>query len=292
MMKSTFNKVLSGLLLIAFGLVYSGCDEIDNPVIDYGSYRADLYGPPPTFTPVDAPHRKVLLEDFTGHDCGNCPNGHIKAAELLDQYGDDLAVVAVHAGSLGAPFPPDFPSDWTTPEGEYYLLTQVGQDVMPKGRTNRIADASVIHSPSAWPAKVAESFEVAPEVNLQMSVSYAPDNQHLNVHVNSQWFETLTGDYRLVIMITEGEIVAPQLWYNHDPEYNPDYLHEHMLRTTITGATGLVLVSNPQAGTSQTKSYTYDWNTEWVPEHCEVIAFITEGEDGRVLNVQKATVIP
>jgi hypothetical protein len=278
--------------LIAFGLCITGCDEVDDPVIEFAEYRDDLYGDPASFTPVDAPHRKVLLEDFTGHDCGNCPNGHVRAAELLAQYGEDLAVVAVHAGSLAAPFPPNFPDDWVIPEGEYYLLTQVGQDVMPKGRTNRIASASVIHSPSAWPSKVAEAFDIAPEVNLQMNVSYVPNSQHLNIHVFSQWFENLTGDYRLVIMIAENEIIAPQLWYNNDPEYIPDYLHEHMLRATVTGATGLVVATNPQSGTSHTDSYTFDWNSTWVPEHCEVIAFITEGEDGRVLNVQKIKVIP
>jgi hypothetical protein len=287
MMKRSLQIAFASLIMLM-----AGCDVIDFPKLEFGTYRADLYGPPPVFEPAAAPHRKVLLEDFTGHDCGNCPNGHLKAAELLDQYGEDIAVVSVHAGSLAAPFPPNYPNDWTTPEGQYYLLTQVGSDVMPKGRTNRLPDASVIHSPSAWPAKVAEAFAEDAEVNLQMQVSYVPDNQDLNIHVNSQWFADLTGDYRLVIMITENDIIAPQLWYNHDPEYNPEYVHEHMLRGTVTGATGLVVASNPESGSSQTSSYTFDWNTSWVPENCEVVALITEGESGRVLNVQKTYVIP
>jgi hypothetical protein len=288
MMRNLRNSIL---VISAVAMLF-GCDVIEDPKVEFGLYRSDLYGPPPAFQSSGAPHQKVLLEDFTGHDCGNCPNGHLKAAELLDQYGEDLAVVAVHAGSLAAPFPPNYPADWTTPEGQYYLLTQVGSDVMPKGRTNRLTDASIIHSPSAWPAKVAEAFALTPEVNLQLNVSYVEENQHLNIHVNSEWFEDAPGDYRLVIMITEGEIYAPQLWYNHDPEYNPEYLHEHMLRATVTGATGLVVASDPEAGLQQTDSYTYNWNSTWVPEHCEVVALITDGEDGRVLNVQKAYVIP
>jgi hypothetical protein len=286
-MKSIYKLTFACLIVFLIG-----CDEIDQPKVEFWIYRDDLYGPAPAFGSSGEPHRKVLLEDFTGHDCGNCPNGHVKAAELLDQYGSDLAVVAVHAGSLAAPFPPNYPDDWTTPEGQYYLLTQVGSDVMPKGRTNRLADASIIHSPSAWPAKVAEAFAIAPEVNLQLNVSYVAANQDLNVHVNSEWFSNLTGSYRLVIMITENEIYAPQLWYNHDPEYNPEYLHEHMLRATVSGATGLEVVANPQAASNQTSSYTFDWNNAWIPEHCEVVAIITEGENGRVLNVQKTPVIP
>jgi hypothetical protein len=39
-------------------------------------------------------------------------------------------------------------------------------------------------------------------------------------------------------------------------------------------------------------SYTFDWNSEWVPENCEVIAFLTEGENGRVVNVAKVKLVP
>jgi hypothetical protein len=65
-----------------------------------------------------------------------------------------------------------------------------------------------------------------------------------------------------------------------------------MLRTTGTGATGLPVFSNPRAGTLDTQSYTFDWKSEWVPENCEVIAFLTEGENGRVVNVEKVKLVP
>lgn len=281
---------VSALVIVMLTFI-AGCNIIDDPVINYGSYRQDLYGPAPVFSPLSEPHRKVLLEDFTGHDCGNCPNGHAVATTLLDQYGEDLAVVAIHAGSLAAPFPPDYPADWTTEEGEYYLLTQVGSDVMPKGRINRNPGASTIFSPSGWTNKVTEAFATDPEVNLQLDVTYVPDNQHLNVHVNSEWLQDLSGEYRLVILITESGIVAPQLWYGNDPEYVEEYDHEHMLRASVSGSTGLAVASNPQSGQINTTSYTYNWNSTWVPENCEVVAFITEGENGRILNVEKAYVI-
>jgi hypothetical protein len=279
------------LWVAALGLTTLGCDKIENPIVEAGSYRSDLYGPAPTFTAEGVAHQRVLLEDFTGHDCGNCPNGHVAAAGILENHPEDAAVVAVHAGSLAQPLMPDYPNDWTTEEGEYYLLTQVGQDIMPKGRINRLPGASTIFSPSTWANKVNEAMVLTPEVNLQLKTDYQATNQHWNVHVFSEWFQNLTGDYRLVVLLTESGIVAPQLWYGNTPEYIAEYHHEHMLRTSGTGATGLVVASNPQSGNQEVNSYTFDWNPAWNADSCEVVAFITEGDNGRVVNVAKAKLV-
>ncbi len=288
-MKSAIAQRIWFVFAMAF--VLNACDEVDQPIIEYGSYRIDLYGPAPAFSPLGTPVQKVLLEDFTGHDCGNCPNGHLRAAELLHTYGDSLAVVAVHAGSLAQPLPPEYPDDWTTTEGEYYLLTQVGQDIMPKGRINRRPGASTIFSPSAWAAQVSEAITEQPLVSLQVKADHRAANSHWNVHVFSEWLQNASGNYKLVLMLTESGIVAPQLFYGNDPEYIEEYHHEHMLRATGTGATGLTVFTNPSAGTSEVESYTFDWNNAWIADSCEVIAFLTDGDNGRVLNVAKTKLV-
>jgi hypothetical protein len=128
-------------------------------------------------------------------------------------------------------------------------------------------------------------------VNLQLQTDYRSTNQHWNVHVFSEWFQNLSGEYRLVVLITESGIVAPQLWYGQTPEYIAEYTHKHMLRASGSGATGLVVATNPQAGNQFTSSYTFDWDPEWKADSCEVVAFITEGDNGRVLNVVKAKLV-
>jgi hypothetical protein len=186
---------------------------------------------------------------------------------------------------------PDYPNDWTTPEGTYYLLTQVGQDIMPKGRINRRPGASTIFNPSTWSAQAAEAFAEQTPVNMQVKADYRAENKHWNVHVFSEWLQNTSGNYKLVVMVTESGIVAPQLFYGNNPEYIEEYHHEHMLRTTGTGATGLTVFANPTAGTSEVESYTFDWNDAWIPDSCEVIAFLTDGDNGRVMNVAKTKLI-
>jgi len=281
------------LLFVGITLIFAACDKVEDPIVEYGSYRSDLYGPAPVFIPVDVPVQRVLLEDFTGHDCGNCPIGHEIAAEIIEGDSDRVALVAIHAGSLAAPHAPDYPANWTTQEGQYYLLTQVGVDEMPKGRINRTPAAVNVFSPTVWATKVNAALTTTPVVNMQMVASYNETNQHLNVHVNSQWFDAEPGTYRLVILITESHIIAPQLWYGHDPsEYVPAYEHNHMLRGTVTGATGLTVASDPAVGDFTTSSYTVAWNSAWNAANCEIVAFITAGETGQVLNVTKQKLVP
>lgn len=278
------KKLIQFSFITAFSVLLLACDKIEDPVIKSGDYRSDLYGDVPAFPSVSTPVQHVLLEDFTGHDCGNCPIAHQIAYGILNNHPERVAMVAVHAGTLAQPYPPNYPANWVTSEGTYYLLTQVGADEMPKGRMNRMPDAHIAYSPGTWVNRTNNALAETPQVHLQLATNYSAENNHLSVHVNHQWFQGLSGDYRLVIMVTENHIIAPQLWYGHTPEHVDEYEHNHMLRATVSGATGRVIASNPTSGFNSTNSYTIDWNTTWVAENCEVIAFITEGENGRILN--------
>lgn len=281
---------ISLLAIIAFCFV--ACDKIDNPVLPPpDGYRSDLYGEAPAFNPITSPVQNVLLEDFTGHDCGNCPTAHQIAYGILNNHPDRLSMVAIHAGTLGKPKPPNYPANWTTPAGDFFFDTQVGIDEMPRGRINRKPNASTVLSPGLWSNRTNQALADEPTVVVQIKANYHADAGHLNVHVNHQWFANHTGDYRLVILITENKIMAPQLWYGNVPEYVALYEHNHMLRGTVTGATGLRAASNPTNGLNQTMSYTMNWNSAWIPENCELIAYITEGENGRVLNSTRVNVI-
>lgn len=275
-------KILFSIAVLAF---LANCDVVENPILPIGEYRQDLYGPPPIFDLEEEATQNVLLEDFTGTSCGYCPPGNIIASTLQESNPTRVVSVAIHAGSLAVPFGSQYPDDFRTSEGEFYLLEQVGQDFLPNGRINRLPDASVVTSPTNWTGQVNNALLETAKVNLQLVASYAEENGHLNVHINQQWFQNATGTYNLVIMVLESGIISPQLWYNHDPTYVPDYEHNHMLRTTLTGATGAISIQNPTAGATKVFSITTDWNAAWNPENVDIVAFLTEGENGRVMNV-------
>ena len=56
---------------------------------------------PPTNKPTSG--RVVLMEDFTGASCVNCPAGTAVVDGLLEEFPDNLVVVAVHSNFLSTP---------------------------------------------------------------------------------------------------------------------------------------------------------------------------------------------
>ncbi len=60
--------------------------------------------------------RAVLIEDFTGQKCVNCPNGTTLINDIVETYGEDNVIaVGIHSGPLSK-------------DGEDGLATETGND--------------------------------------------------------------------------------------------------------------------------------------------------------------------
>ena len=86
-----------------FVCVVLSCDKINAPYTVTSTVScADVACSFPTdANPV---YRKVLVEDVTGHLCGNCPAAALilyGAGGLKEQYGDTLISMGVHASDAG-----------------------------------------------------------------------------------------------------------------------------------------------------------------------------------------------
>ena len=145
---------------------------------------------------------------------------------------------------------------------------------------------------AAWNNLVNAELAETPQADLAFSAELEAANNHLNVHVRNIYTQNMAGQVKLVIMILQGPIIAPQLNYAADPEFIADYEHKHMLRGTGTGATGLTVATNPIAGQEDVIHYTLDWNPNWIAEDVEIVAFLTKGDGGEVINVNKMDLIP
>ena len=279
-MQHSLLRPFSILLLVI--AAFSGCDVIEDPVIPLTiGYRGKAE--PPAFEPMTDGPQHVLLEDFTAHQCGNCP----PAGELAEQLaGDNASLVhplAIHAGSLAAVSDAPFDTDWTNPEGNLFW-DQLAFQVNPIGRVNRRGGPSEVASPNNWPALVSAELALTPAAHLQGVVISDPtvaDDVHLHTHIT--FSESVSGDVRLALLLNESHIIAAQLDYGNDPEVIEDFEHNHVLRSSLNGADGLVVATDPDAGLSVQLDYTMVWNPEWMRDNSHVLAVLTNS-NGEVLN--------
>lgn len=279
----------------ALALLASSCDRIKPEeliVPNDNGFRSDLYEVP-TFAANTDLTKYILLEEYTGHLCSNCPGAALIATEMASN--PQVILMGVHAGVL-ASTDAEHTADYTTEAGDAWWAQMVGS-YLPCGRFNRIEDESEWFPLGGWEAQMDEALSQSTgtaDARLQIKYDFVADAGHLNVHVESDFVNDLNGDYRMELYVTESGIVSPQA--NNSSNGNPaypsptaeDYDHEHVFRGSMNGENGKAVASNPVAGTRVVTSYTIPWPVNWVMANSELIAVITDGSTGRILNVTHA----
>jgi thiol-disulfide isomerase/thioredoxin len=271
-------------------ILMASCDIIEHPVLPFSiNYREDLYGPPPVFEAATDFGQNVLIEDFTAHKCGNCPDAAVIAEALFEEHPEDIVLIGIHAGSLADYSTEPFTTNWIVPEGDYFW-NQLDFQANPLGRVNRLGGPGNFFAPTVWGDEASQLMQESSSLGLQMVASYDASQSNLNIHVNGQFSAEYPGATHLVVLITESHMIDYQLWYNHDPEIVPDYEFNHVLRGSVSGPEGLGFSENASAGTVIQKDYTIGWNANWDPANSHVVAIVYSDETGEVVNVLQVDV--
>jgi len=280
-------KLLRFLYIVAITtlILFPSCDNIDDPIIPFtGGYNVELYGNPPVFQLATTSGKNVLVEDFTAHQCGNCPPAAEIAEGLSESNPDRVFPLAIHAGNL-AITNNAYPIDWTNEDSDLFW-SQLDFQANPLGRINRKGGTGDFFSPSEWSAEVASELVSETPLQLQIKTFWHPSagDVQLNIHVNGQFTSGgLGGECRLAILFTESQLIGDQLYYGNDPEHMTDYQFNHMLRGSVTGAEGLVVIVDALQGYEFQSNYTFNWDPEWIFENTSILV-VASKENGEVVN--------
>jgi hypothetical protein len=291
------KNIILGAFLVA---AYSSCDKIDAP------YREQVATPDFCATGIDdsIPNRKVLVEDYTGHLCGNCPDAGVYLNDTLKGiYNHCIVVISVHAGYFAGTCPTAlacpgnqpagaFQTDFNTTPGSAWN-TFFGITGNPKGMVNRVGYPTATHSKavSAWAGEIANQIALPAQAKIKITNNFVSATNSVNVSVQSDVVENLSGDYKLQVVITEDSVIDWQEWYNHAPEFVPDYIHHHVMRDVLNTTWGENLFTGGAAsGASVTKNYSYTINNAWNVNHCNIVAFIYDANTYQVIQTEEAAV--
>jgi hypothetical protein len=231
--------------------------------------------------------RNVLIEDFTGHRCKNCPKASKEIANLVDAFGDDRIIgLAIHAGPGNfTGTNTDYPTDFTTQEGKA-VQNFFGTNFLPVGMVNRenwTASGNGHWSNYAnWPTLSAEAMDSTLRIALEASASLT--SGQLNVSAQGFPQTSLLHDLKIVVMVKESNIVSPQLL--PDDTRDPDYVHMNVLRDYVTDTWGNSFGTSPMVpGDTLSGTYTLAWNTDWVQSNAAVVVYVFNPDNYRILQV-------
>lgn len=230
---------------------------------------------------VIIPKRKVVVEDYTGTWCGNCPRV-TAAIEDLHEVTNDIAVVAIHqtASSLEDPMHFDQVTDL------HDVFDVAG---LPAARINRTTSWSQPHELSDITGMAGVNTDLAISVNSELT----GNNLIVQINVVSE-NGTLPND-KLVVYLVESGIVYPQTnYFNEDPDSpyfeqgNPilDFVHNEALRASLSNITGDNIATTAALVEYQT-NYNYTVPEDFNKDNLSLVVMVVN-EDNTARNAQFA----
>ena len=234
------SRLLLPLLAL---LLLVGCDAVERP----DRWRED---PAPI-----VPRRNVLLVDFTGQRCSNCP----AAADLLHSLtagpaGARIIAVSVHGGALALSTDAS-PRGLAGPDARR-LTDEARVSSWPQGTVDRPVGGTLLR-PSAWNAALAERLALAADADAAAQQSLVADahvalaTRTLSYTLRPRHLTDAAGqadaETYLHLWLVEDSITAPQTLA--DGTERADYLHRHVLRLDLTGPSAHRLAA-PRPGSS------------------------------------------
>ena len=256
-LKKTYTYLLPAAVIMSVG--FAACDNID---------EADRYI---ETGPVEVA-RKVLLEEFTGQQCTNCPDAHRIIESLEEQYGDALIVVSIHAGEFGIKYPVGLMQE----EGNTYA-DRWNIAAYPAGVVDRTGSAMKM---GEWATAIREDIGKTTELQLSLEAQLSSDQKKIEVFTTMVSPEALSGSLQL--WVVENGIVAYQL----DGDKNVmDYVHNNVFRACVNGLWGQEIPL--QANEVKYESNTIDVDARWKLENVDIVGFYYNSTG--VVQVEKCT---
>jgi hypothetical protein len=264
-------------------VAFNSCKEI-GPDINLGGNKNSVSDTTYIESPVaSAELKNVLIEEFTGVRCPNCPQGHQIIAGLKTTYADRVVSVSLHPiNSLGAPYAFSA-QDFRSPKAQslFDYLGQIGlQPAAAVDRKKFSGESNILLDKNKWNTNVANQFAISPPVNLLLDKSLDTTNNELTVFAELHYTQNVSELNKLTLLLTESDIVTSQL---DGSIIDTFYVHKDIMRDYVTDTKGDVISGTTEAGRVIRKVYKKVLDAAWKPENMHLVGFVHEYQNTDVV---------
>ena len=249
------------------------------------------------FVSTEVQNRNAIIEEFTGRNCGYCPDGHVIANSIVHANPGRVWAVNVHAGGYAPTSYPNFNTGVSTTICNGFQVTG-----FPAGVVNR--STAQAQGRGSWQSLTNQQLSQVAECNVAGQVVINPVTRIAKINVEVYYTANSASDKNyLTIYMLQDSIWGSQSGGSSNPEQyvGGNYCHMHILRDAITADWGDEIAPTT-AGTLITKEYVYEIPTsigspngvEVDLENIAFLAFVEEKQQGAtyrpILNVNELTV--
>lgn len=265
-MKKIFNRacLIGAAAFMAMNLM--SCDEKD---------KDDRY----IELPAVESERVVLLEEFTGQLCVNCPDGHEIINQIAEQYPSNFIAVGIHGGGDAWSFGEDNARyvGLRNADGQQYS-EEVGATSFPCGIVNRTTG---LLNKEQWAASVRSELEKAANMDINVAATIQKGTIVINTTLNP--YDNINGFLQLWVI--ENGIIAIQ---RNTTGFDKEYEHNHVFRGCVNGHNG----ESVSLITRVEKSFEHSIVKKdiWNANNLEIVAFVYT-KNGGVQQAAKCHVV-
>ena len=215
-------------------------------------------------TPVNT---TVLVEEFSGQMCVNCPTGAAELEKMEEQYGDALAIITYHGGTyainpgevegvlgLGTEY-------GALKEKEYGINAKPCIVINARGSNNTVL---------TWATDIDVASKIISDVSLTGEAVYDAASSSIQILIKGTCNSVFNGTLQAVL--TESGIVAPQMLPDNSADEN--YVHNNLFRANVNGTAGEPFSVSGADIDGVSKSYTVPVQADWKPINMRLVAYV------------------
>jgi hypothetical protein len=289
-------------ILLAFCsgcVLFAGCKENDVPYVFTNVPAVETTYVVSQVPAADA--HNVLIEEFTGQSCSNCPAAHV----VLD------SIIAAHpAGTVNVVGMYIIGPPQSNPLGKHDLRDSIATNIsnqvfngissMPVASIDRLPVAGILLQGSgSWSGVTSTRLSAADPLNLTVRSNYNATTGVATIIATVTYTQQVSIPQNISLVIVEDSIVDMQLYSVFDPAYpsgvDTFYEFTNVFRGMISSPPFGDVINTPtvkkEAGRVYSRTYTYkpkNITPAIKPEHCRVIAFVNTNNGADYHIVQSA----
>lgn len=265
-------QLLFAVMMVIFAM--TSCDKVKEPFVNEVEVSSKSI---------------ILIEDYTGVKCVNCPAAAELAHKIQETYPENVLVLGVHAGDLAMPLDPnqDFRTEAGTAWWNYFEFA-----ANPIGTINRTKNGdSYGYKKDSWSSAVS-SLLIAddPIVKFKIQpIAYDTASREIEFKVKTTFLTETEGNFYIFACVMEDSIVGKQ----KTPEgLVSDYMHRHVLRKAINGSWGEELFNGTtEADFELETEFSTTLDDKFNDKQCYVIAYVYDYNDKHIIQAAERKII-